>query len=390
MRRLRDRAQVKASYWIGCAAVLLFAQAAGAQTSKLSGSGTVEDAATSRARALFNEGTDEARHGDWSQALMAFERSAALHPHPVTSYNIGYCERALGRSMRARKMLGEALADNAASDGVELPGELATAAKAYLDELKGRVVHTFVTISTEGASVAVDGRPLERTATTDGPRPVLWAGTRELGPGEPAPASPFALELDPGVHVFVVSKAGYVDEVTIRTLEPGDEATVVLQLSPRARAAAALGSARTPAMTDTPSTRPAGGHSAFPWVIVGIGGALMVTGAALYGAGASDLTSAQSECPAHEGCTQGSATLGDHGRTLKAWGALGLGSGVVLAAGGLVWHLLEKTGDSKRATGTAMQTALVSSRVGSTGGALAGVELAPWVTPNGAGVLGTF
>src|SRR5215472_10152804 len=91
-----------------------------------------EDAATLQARAFFNEGTDKAHRGEWSLALAAFQRSWALHPHAVTAYNIGYTERALGRYTRARKMFGEAFAESAAHGGVELPQELAAAAKMYL------------------------------------------------------------------------------------------------------------------------------------------------------------------------------------------------------------------------------------------------------------------
>src|SRR5689334_11721443 len=93
------------------------------------------DAATLQARALFSEGTDKAHRGEWSLALAAFQRSWSLHPHAVTAYNIGYCERALGRYTRARKMFGEAFAESAAHGGVELPQELAAAAKTYLAEL---------------------------------------------------------------------------------------------------------------------------------------------------------------------------------------------------------------------------------------------------------------
>src|SRR5579864_117728 len=119
MGRLQRRARVRASCSVGCAVWLLLAHAASAQTAQESGP-LAEDSATGQARALFNDGTDKAHRGDWSQALPAFERSEALRPHAVTTYNIGFCERALGRTTRARKMLGKALSENAAHGGVEL------------------------------------------------------------------------------------------------------------------------------------------------------------------------------------------------------------------------------------------------------------------------------
>jgi hypothetical protein len=193
----------------------------------------LEDAATLQARALFNDGTDKAHRGEWSLALVAFEQSRALHPHAVTVYNIGYCERALGRYTRARKMFGEAFAENAAHGGVELPQEQAAAARTYLAELERLIARAVISVSPEGASIVVDGRPLER-ADASGPRPVAWAGTRAPGEGEAIPASTFELQVDPGAHVFVLSKAGYVQHVSTHDFEPGVVTNLDLALAPAA------------------------------------------------------------------------------------------------------------------------------------------------------------
>jgi hypothetical protein len=199
-----------------------------------------DDAVTLEARALFGEGTGNAHRGEWSLALAAFQRSWALHPHAVTAYNIAYCERALGRYTRARKMFGEALADSAAHGGVELPQELAEAAKAYLAELERLIARAVISVSPEGASIVVDGSPLER-ADASGPRPVVWAGTRAPGEGEATPASMFELQIDPGAHVFAVSKAGYVEHVSTYDFHPGVVTNIELALSQAAPAAPKLG-----------------------------------------------------------------------------------------------------------------------------------------------------
>ncbi|HLK41346.1 MAG TPA: hypothetical protein VKU41_31565 [Polyangiaceae bacterium] len=191
----------------------------------------------------------------------------------MTTYNIGYCERALGRYTRARKRLGEALAENAAHGGVELPEDLARAAKGYLAELERQIARAVVSVSPEGAAVSVDGRPLER-AVMDGPRPVLWACTRDLGPAEVAPAATFELHLDPGTHVFVVSMAGYPDSVITKSFDAGSEANVVLTLS-----------APPPAPTPTPAVGPESEANApapssrLPlYVALGVAGAGLATG----------------------------------------------------------------------------------------------------------------
>jgi hypothetical protein len=213
-----------------------------------------EDAGTLQARALFNEGTDKAHRGEWSLALAAFQRSWALHPHAVTAYNIGYCERALGRYTRARKVFGEAFAESAAHGGVELPQEQATAAKTYLAELERLIARAVISVSPEGASIVVDGRPLER-ADANGPRPVVWAGTRAPGEGEAVPASTFELQIDPGAHVFVLSKAGYVEHVSTHEFQPGIVTNIELTLSEAAPAAPKLAA---PASTggEEPEARP--------------------------------------------------------------------------------------------------------------------------------------
>ena len=97
-------------------AVVFIAGSAGAQTPTLPGSAgpappshgdsnagaerpaaeRSEDPNVERAREAFRLGSTLARQGQWQDALSAYERSAELRPHAVTTYNIGYVERALG------------------------------------------------------------------------------------------------------------------------------------------------------------------------------------------------------------------------------------------------------------------------------------------------------
>lgn len=80
------------------------------------------------------------------------------------------------------------------------------------------------------------------------------------------------------------------------------------------------------------------GPGIVPWIIVGVGGALLVTGAVLMGVGASDagrVTSAPvgSRWTDLEGVASGAQTMWGVGIAL-------LGVGVAAAAGGLVWALV--------------------------------------------------
>ena len=84
---------------------LLVASNAYAQSSSPpSDSGTATSAAAPeespqilQARDAFRLGSTLAKQGRWSDALAAFERSARLKEHPVTTYNLAYCARALGQ-----------------------------------------------------------------------------------------------------------------------------------------------------------------------------------------------------------------------------------------------------------------------------------------------------
>src|SRR5262249_13807542 len=96
--------------------------------------------------------------------------------------------------------------------------------------LDGIVARVRVSVIPEGAGVAVDGRPLEPVNDEPGV-PTLVAGTRPPGPGEPAPPGTFVLLLDPGAHVFTISRKGFTDAVVNRTLAPGARSDLNLELS---------------------------------------------------------------------------------------------------------------------------------------------------------------
>lgn len=193
--------------------------------------------AVEEARRAFQEGIALAKQQRWAEALEALQRSDAMHPHAITTYNIGYCERELGHLTRARKQLSKALADHRARGSVELPSDLQAAAQEYLIEIEQRLARVLVSI-TPGA-VAVDGSPLELAGS--GPAyPVLLAGTRESGPPEVPPSFSFEVLLTPGEHRFVLAVKDHADVSVSRTFAPGSKTTLTLrppELSPAASTA---------------------------------------------------------------------------------------------------------------------------------------------------------
>jgi hypothetical protein len=183
------------------------------------------------AREAFKRGTELARVSEWTDALAAFERSAELRPHAVTTYDIAFCERALGRYTRARKLFAKALFDHRERGGVELPDNLIRAADDYLAELDRKLARVTIKLWPADGSVAVDGAPLEATAPQGG-RPLFLAGTRAPGSAEVVGASTFELLLDPGIHKMTIVHEGYREVTLERTVAAGDRSVLELRATP--------------------------------------------------------------------------------------------------------------------------------------------------------------
>lgn len=179
------------------------------------------------ARIAFEEGTKLVVEAKWAEALAAFERAEKKKPHPVTTFDIAACERAMGRYTRARTTLRRALREHDAGDHGKLPDNLVTDAKAWDAEIDKLVARAQVTLVPEAASILVDGRPLAVESTQ--PR-VLVAGVRPPGPGEPAPAGTFTVLLDPGPHVLLLQRKGFTDAVVNRTFAAGSSTPLDLHL----------------------------------------------------------------------------------------------------------------------------------------------------------------
>jgi hypothetical protein len=184
-----------------------------------------------QAREAFLLGTDFVHKAQWADALAAFERSAKLKPHAVTTYNIGACQRALGRYTLARTTLAHAVAENDASGGAELPQSVLSEIRAYLGQIDQLLASADVTLEPASAAIAVDGRPLAGAeAAPQSAAPTLVAGIRDPGPGESPPNPHFKLVLDPGAHIITLSRKGYADAVVNKTFLPGSSAVLPLSL----------------------------------------------------------------------------------------------------------------------------------------------------------------
>lgn len=211
--------------------LLLAATARPASAEEPDAAAPTDDDAVVAARTAFVEGTTLVKQERWAEALVAFERAAARKPHAITTYNMAQCERAMGQYTRARRLLLTTLAQDAASGDAELPAPAKVEARALLGELEAILPRVTVTLRPEDAAVSVDGRPLEPLADAPtGADPTFVAGVLAPGPGAPLGVSRFRVDVNPGAHVFTVSRRGYQDVVVNRSLPPGAKTSLDLEL----------------------------------------------------------------------------------------------------------------------------------------------------------------
>lgn len=204
------------------------ASARSVRAAPAAGPAVATDAGVLEARKQFVAGNDLAKASQWAQALAAFERSAELRPHALTTFNMAVCERALGRFTRARILFAQTIAA-AEQDALEFPTSRLDEARGYLKSIDDELVHLEVHLDPASASLAVDSRALvvDGTATPV----VATAGLGAPGTLEVAPAGTFSLVVDPGTHFFRVVAKGYADVTLTKTYAPGTRAPLDLQLS---------------------------------------------------------------------------------------------------------------------------------------------------------------
>jgi hypothetical protein len=106
-------------------------------------------------------------------------------------------------------------------------------------------------------------------------------------------------------------------------------------------------------------------------VLIGVGGAAVVTGVIVYAVGAGAISSAQSACGGQRKlCPASVANQGNGGRTAEDVGGVVGGVGLAAAAAGIVWKLVG-SGGSSASTGASIAPVFAPGYVGlNVGGAL--------------------
>ena len=182
-----------------------------------------EDATTAAAREAFLAGTAAVKAGQWSEALAQFEKASSLKAAPIVTFNIGYCQRALGRYVLARASFTRVLADTAG-----LPDAQVEEARTYVAEIDKLLARVKITLDPPTARIAIDGRPL--VPFDDGTSGLLVAGVAPAGEGKPPPSAVFDVVIDPGVHLIQASRPGHADALINKTFAPGAREELPLKL----------------------------------------------------------------------------------------------------------------------------------------------------------------
>lgn len=186
-----------------------------------------ESSDTVEARDAFRLGSTLAKQGQWLDALAAFEHSAHLKPHPITTFNVAYCERALGHYARAYQQFSVALEQAPTPDAPSLPPDLVAEAQGYLGEAERRVARVKVTLPDPDLTMRVDGLPVSPMSVANA---AIFVVATDDGASRPPLPRAFDLWLDAGTHVFILTFADGTKAVENRTLAAG--ASVAMEFAP--------------------------------------------------------------------------------------------------------------------------------------------------------------
>jgi hypothetical protein len=318
----------------------------------------------SEAREAFRLASALAKQGQWLDALAAFHRSGGLKAHPITTFNIAYCERALGHYARAYETFAASLVPAASPTDPALPHDLEAQARSYVAEAEQQLARVRITFGRQDMLLRVDGHTLEPLTTNHA---VLVVSS-----GEATPAtlpSTFDLWLDPGTHIFVASTPGSPDAVENHAFAPG------------ASAALRFPSASTGSAASLAPTRGGAPSAAAPadawnpnWAIVayGVGAAGLVTSGVFLGLTLKDKSTLDSRCPVKV-CPV--SVPQDDLRAQANLFADGFGVSLAVAGAGAI------VGSYLLVTKTPSRSAATRERVG---------YVQPWVGVGSAGVSGKF
>ena len=214
------------------------------------------------AQTLYKRANKLFKRGMYLDALAKYRKARALYPSFKIDLNIGATLDALGRRTEAASYFERFLIQS-----TNAPQKITDAAKERLGELKSKLGSVRLTSMVEGATVSVDGKAVGKT-------PV------EL-----------PIYLEPGAHELKLEHTGHQPLTRKMDLAAGQHET--LDLSPRPEApprptpnpAPGVDEAEQRRLQEQAEVRRS--KTLWAYTTLGVGAALAVTAAVLYGVGAS-------------------------------------------------------------------------------------------------------
>ena len=267
-------------------------------------------------RALLDQALTEYEAQHFAEARALFARAHALYPNARVLRGLGMVEFELRNYGASVAHLEAALA----SEVRPLTAALRTRTEQLLARARGFVAHVTLEVTPGSARVLLDAAPVQPTRAR-------------------------TLVLEVGDHVLQVHAEGYLSERRALHVSGGEHESVRIALQPS-----------DPARTERRAAR----SGAWPWVLIGVSGALIATGASLLVVGKQEQVEVE-QAPrgvrwselddAYERATRFNAT----GLALGSVGLAGL-------AGGVVWKLA-----TRRSRDAALQVSSIGGHVLVTG-----------------------
>jgi hypothetical protein len=255
-----------------------------------------------RARDAYRRGLVLEAAQDWGGAMARFRQVAAVKATAQVHFHIARCQEKLGNWTEALGGYRMALAEPTGRD------EVGKTAEQALESLEAKIPRVVIKrgAGAETASISLDG-------TTVAPDLI----------GAPIP-------VNPGGHTIGISVPGGKSRNITVVLGEGQRTSI--DASPDEPPT-------TPPQPPQPAAEPISKTRLLSWVLIGTGGASLVTSGVFYGLRANALSDLDSTCK-NDRCPQSSQDTYDSAKSYNTIANITLGAGIGLAAtGAVLWYV---------------------------------------------------
>jgi hypothetical protein len=292
------------------------------------------DAREAERASLYEEGLALAETGRWEEALRKFQAVVAIRSAPRALLALATAEEKSGRLVSAKRTYVKSRADAQAAGEKDVV-QKATAAQ---EALEPRLPHVLIRLpaGTVGVEMTLDDAP--------------------------QPATPEAVEVDPGEHRIVVRAPGMQPVEERFRLAERELKELVVKLNPVETSQPSEFSK--PAFVP-PRDRAVGFRRGPPlpaWILGGAGAAVTVVGVIVRQNAQGDYDDASAGCPDGHCSTPGDAERGNAARDRMLAGSLVATTGVLAVAGAGLWWVLSPTSPEQAKASPAARPSAIDQR----------------------------